>query len=149
MAFNLFIANVVLGVLGVILSFSLVGAIVEAQLAASGLSRADLGPQGEAALTSGLIVGVVVSLVILALYLFFIFQMRAGKNWARIVLAVLGAISVVFGLIGFSGYGVYMQAGGIGVIVVILSILQLILIIAAIVFMFRPDANAYFTAPRA
>jgi hypothetical protein len=151
-AFNLFIAHIVLGVLGAILSFALVGPIVDVALRQAGVRASDLGPQGqaqvEAAVRTGIIVTVIVAVVLLALYIFFVFRMRAGKNWARIVLTVLSALSVLSALFNFGSFGTFLNAGALGVISVIITIIQLILIITAVVFMYRPAANAYFTGAR-
>ena len=40
-------------------------------------------------------VTIVVGVLFLALYLFFAFKMRAGRNWARIVLTVLSGLSIL------------------------------------------------------
>ncbi len=146
-AFRLWIANAVLGLIGVILTFALMGAIVDAALKNAGVSRSQLGAAGEAQVRAGMITGVIIGVILIALYVFFAFQMRAGKNWARITLTVLGAIGVIFILIGFGGFGILLNAGPLGVLSVILTIVQLLLVIGAIFFMWRPAANAYFSAP--
>ncbi len=111
-AFRLWIANVVLGIIGAVMSFALSA------------------------------LGVVIALIFAALYLLFAFKMRQGRNWARITLTVLGGIGVLMGVLGL-----LFSTGALGVLGLLLSIVQLVLIVAAIYFMFRPAANAYFTAP--
>lgn len=138
-AFLLFIVNVVLGVIGSLLSFP-----ARIDIAITGLSTA----QQEAAARTGVIIAIVIALALFALYLFFVFQMRNGKNWARIVLTVLSVLSIVAGLAGLGVTSALFGAGVFGLLSVILSILSLVLLIAAVVYMFRPDANAYFSAPR-
>ncbi len=151
-AFQLFLASVVLGLIGAVLSFTLVQPVIDVQLRQAGVTGGDLGPAGQAQLESavraGIVVGAVVALILLALYVLFIFKMRAGRNWARIVLTVLTAISVLSTLIGFSGYSLFLQAGAIGVLYVVAVALQLVAIIVATVFMYRPAASAYFAAAR-
>jgi hypothetical protein len=95
------------------------------------------------------ITSAVFGVIFLALYLFFAFKMRAGRNWARIVLTVLSALSIISALtttttaVTVNGH-VYKSTstqfvGWIGVV----------LAIVAIVLMFLPASNAYFTASKA
>jgi len=87
----------------------------------------------------------VVPLVAFGLMAFLVVQMRAGKSWARIALVVLGAFIVVTYL-----FGVMSDLAGAGLLgilaVVVLPVLQILLAVAAIVFMYRPTAAAYFSA---
>ncbi|MBM9466283.1 DUF4064 domain-containing protein [Nakamurella leprariae] len=78
-------------------------------------------------------VAFVISLIIGAVWLLFIFKMRAGRNWARIVItvfAVLGLLSL------FSGYRSGQAWDFIGPV---LSVLALVL-------MWLPASNEYFQA---
>jgi hypothetical protein len=142
-AFRLLMANVALGIIAAIVTFSSISSVVDQRLRDQGLSATTT----ESALRATYITGAVVALIFLGLYVFFAFQMRGGKNWARITLTVLGALSVIFGLIGIGGYSALLASGFLGVLSVIISLAQLVLIVAAIYFMFRPAANAYFTTP--
>ncbi len=83
---------------------------------------------------------VVGGLLFTALYLLFVFMMRAGKNWARITLAVLGLIGII---------GTLTQLQSVGAMSVVFGFIQVILILGAAYFMFRPDANQYFAAHKA
>ncbi|MDQ4021925.1 MAG: hypothetical protein M3257_09970 [Actinomycetota bacterium] len=94
----------------------------------------------ESVTTGALVAGAVIGLLLVVAQLLFVFLMRGGRNWARIVLAVLGGLVVLFGLIGFAGTTGAMGAG---------SLLQLLLLIGAIVTMFLPAANAWFQPRRA
>jgi hypothetical protein len=87
-----------------------------------------------------LIVGLVFGLLLVALELFFIFKMRAGRNWARIVLTVLGAISVLGALFGL---GQPQPA-----LVLVTSVLSTLLVIGAIVMMYVKGADRWFRRPR-
>ncbi len=140
-AFRLLIASVVIGLLGSLLSLPNFSSLVDETVKASN------GTVTEATARTGIIVGLVIGLVILALYLFFVFQMRKGKNWARITLTVLGALNVVFTLIGFASASALVGTGALGLLNVLISVVGALLVVAAIYFMFRPAANAYFTAP--
>lgn len=90
---------------------------------------------------------IVVAVIFVALYLFFAVKMRNGRNWARIVLTVLSALSVlsrfsVSSTVTVNGE-VYSSnsnaiAGWAGAIAAIV----------AIVLMYLPASNAYFSSPR-
>jgi hypothetical protein len=99
--------------------------------------------------SSGLLVRVIVYLV--ALYV--IFQMRRGKKWARIALAVLlggiGTLSLVVDPISWLAAGngiseVFAQADLLFVLVAPIRAVHLAAVVAAFVLMFLPAANAYF-----
>ena len=84
----------------------------------------------------GLVVALVIGLILLALEIFFMFKMRAGHNWARIVLTVLGVLSILASLYGLT------QGFTVGTI---FSVISLLVVAAAIVFMYKPAARAYFS----
>lgn len=143
-AFRLWIANIVLGVIGGLLSLLVFDDLV---------AMAELPPgvtpeQAALGATVGAIFVAVVTLVFLGLGLLFAFKMRAGRNWARITLTVLGVIAVLFSLLSFGDLLVMAGTGSIGTLSVVISVIQNLLIIAAIYFMFRPAAAQYFAAPR-
>jgi hypothetical protein len=93
---------------------------------------------------------VIVSAVIAATL---VLAMRQGRNGARVTLTVLGGLSVVGTVVGLvfalaapTPRGVTLTLGGpVGVAV---DIAQTVCIIAAIVLMYRPRANAYFGRAR-
>ncbi|GGM69807.1 hypothetical protein GCM10012275_45440 [Longimycelium tulufanense] len=133
LAFWLFIGNVLLMVTGIALQFVYLDRIV----AMAGVT----GSAGEAdavavASRAGLTFGAVVSGLAAVLWLVFIFMMRAGRHWARIVLTIFGALSVVFSLVGLSRPQLHaiMVAGG----------LQVVVLSVGTVLMFRPAANRFF-----
>jgi hypothetical protein len=76
--------------------------------------------------------------IVYGLWLMFVLFMRSGKNWARIVLAVLSGLWLVTTLFGIAA------ATGVGIV---LDLVQVALVVGAVYFMFRPAANAFF-APR-
>lgn len=147
-AFKLCITQVVLGLLGAILSFTLVPTLVDQALAQAGGAGIP-ADQLRAAATVGAISGLVFGIVLIGLFLLFAFMMRNGRNWARIVLTVVGAISVISNLLSVGTYGQLFAMGIVGIISVVLSIIGLVLTIAVIYFMFRPAANQYFKGVRA
>ena len=86
-----------------------------------------------------------------------IIQMRRGKGWARITLAILlggiGTLSLVVDPISWLAAGnrlgeVFAQADLLFVLVAPIRAAHLAAIVAALVLMFRPAANDYFRAAR-
>ncbi len=132
-----------LSIVNTALTFALLGAILDSTLEQQNLSVSD---QSQAETSFGIRIGVG-ALISLVLYALFIIKMRAGKNWARITLTVLIPL-IVLGSLVLSDIGTLLSVGGLGLVKVVLTALELILIIAAVVFMYRPDSNAYFTRAR-
>lgn len=135
-SFWLWIATVVLGALGVVVMYIQID-LLRAELVNSLLAQDSTvdRPTVERFATVGSVVAIVIGLVLVGTQLLLVFLMRAGRNWARIVLAVLGGLVVLFGLIGFA-------------LSTLSGLLQLLLLVAAIVTMFLPAANAWFRPHR-
>ncbi|MEV4317734.1 hypothetical protein [Actinocrispum sp. NPDC049592] len=89
-------------------------------------------PQADV-MSAGTIKGVYIVMVIGVglLMLLFAWKMRSGRNWARIVLAILAVVSLM------------MQAAAVG-IGSVLSVVGVLITASALVFMFVPASNAYF-----
>lgn len=90
---------------------------------------------------------IVVAVIFLALYLFFAVKMRNGRNWARIVLTVLSALSVVsrFSVnssVTVNGHEYTSNSNAIS------GWIAAIAAIVAIVLMYLPASNAYFSSAR-
>ncbi|MDQ2723818.1 MAG: hypothetical protein M3Y19_11010 [Actinomycetota bacterium] len=137
-AFKLWLVSIGIGVLGIIASIAFADrqALIDQAMKNSAALTRDEASTG---VTIGLVVGAVVALIIIGLELFFAFKMRAGRNWARIVLTVVGILGVLFGLFGLTN--------GL-TIATVLNLISIIVVIAAIVFMFRPASGAYFSRPK-
>lgn len=137
-SFWLWIATLVLAVIGAVTAYSQINQI-RANAIDQALTQNPAADRSviERTLTIGLDVAVVVGLLFVIAKFIFVFFMRGGRNWARIVLAVLGGLAVLFGLIGLA-------IGGGSVT----GLLQLLLLIGAIVTMFLPPANAWFQPRR-
>ncbi len=114
-----------------------------------------VGPGGEADVT-----GIVIRVIVYTVAVYIIAQMRLGKRWARLALAVLlggiGTLSLVIDPISWLTGGnalreVFAQADLLFYIVVPIRIVHLAAVIAGLVFMFLPAANDYFrrTSPAA
>ncbi|MGQ0716171.1 MAG: hypothetical protein ACT4NP_02440 [Pseudonocardiales bacterium] len=131
-SFWLWIATVFLGVLGVVVMYIQID-LLRAELVNSLLAQDPTVDRStvERFATVGSVVAIVIGLLLVGAQLLLVFLMRGGRNWARIVLAVLGGLIVLFGVIGFAAS----SASGL---------LQLLLLVGAIVTMFLPTANAWF-----
>lgn len=147
-SFLLWLAYLGLGLIGSILAFVSLESVINSTLAQSGVDPAALPPGTLAAARTGALVGVVIGLVLLALVVGAVFQMRKGRNWARIVLTVLGGLSALSLILGFFSLGTTLSLGGLGVLSVLLSVVQFVLLVGAILFMYRGAAQPYFAAGR-
>jgi hypothetical protein len=94
----------------------------------------------ESLVRSGLIVGLVIGLLFVALEAMFIWFAWNGRNWARIVLWVLGGLSVVSGLASYGMGGAPGQSG----FLVALNVCTLLLTVAGIVFLAMKPANDWY-----
>jgi hypothetical protein len=97
--------------------------------------------------------GLLIRIVVYAVAVIVIFQMRLGKRWARVALAVLlgviGTLSLVVDpiswLVAGNGIGeVFAQADALFFLVAPVRAVHLAAVVAAFVLMFLPAANAYF-----
>lgn len=135
-AFWLWIASLAVGLIGTVIAFATLGDAVRAQVqrqveADPQLNAVDV----EAIVRIGSIVGAVVGVAILTLEVFFALKMRAGRNWARITLTTLGALSVAATLVGLGSATAFSAAFGL---------VQSALIVAAVVLMFTGAALDFF-----
>ncbi|WP_300011371.1 hypothetical protein [Pseudonocardia sp.] len=155
-SFQLWVAYLVLGVIAMVVSFLTRDAQIDAgiriALEGSGFTEADL-PAGtiesiRAAGEAQSNLSLVISIVILAVLAAAVVWMRKGRNWARIVLTVVGVLALLAGVFLLLGAGLLLAVGGLGVVSVLLAAVQVALAIAAMVFMYRPDAKAFFAAAR-
>ena len=89
-----FMANLILGVISSIVAFASIDTLVADALRAENVDVTI----SEDFLRSTVVVGYVIALVFVALQAMFIWFAWQGRNWARIVLWVLGGLSVVSGL---------------------------------------------------
>ena len=133
MSFWLWIAASVMSVIGSLLMFGRRDEMREAfrtQQGTEQLTQAQL----DTLVTATVVIGVVVSVVLSALYVLFAFKARAGRNWARVVLLILTAFSVVM----------LALAGGFSWLGMLATLVSLV----AVVLLFLPAANAYFASAR-
>jgi hypothetical protein len=108
------------------------------------------GSGGEADVT-----GVIIRVIVYTVAVYIVAQMRLGKSWARLTLAVLlggiGTLSLVIDPISWLAAGnslreMFTQADLLFFIVAPIRAVHLAAVITALVFMFLPGANNYFRA---
>ena len=133
-----FIASLILGVASAIYLVFNFDDLLRAAIAAQN-TTVELGPVDEGFVRAILIGGAVFGLILTGLQAMFIWFAWNGRNWARIVLWVLGGIGVVGGLFGL----VSPQPGQPGFLVG-LSLFSFLLTVAGIVLLaFKPSNEWY------
>lgn len=130
-----FMATLILGVVASVVAFADLDSMVAAALAAE---NADVTVNDDV-LRSAIIAGYVVTLIFVALQAMFIWFAWHGRNWARIVLWVLGGVSVVSSLAAF-GAGTPGQTG----FLTALSVFMLLLTVAGVVLLAMKPANEWY-----
>lgn len=140
LSFWLWVSSFVLGLVGLLLfvgEFDAIRATAveearrQAQLDGTVLDEAQL----ENIIGIGLIAAVVIGLLVSAVQLLLAVFMRRGRNWARIILAVLGGLSVLSGL-----YSLTTESGA----QTALTVVSLLVVLGAVVTMFLPAAAPWF-----
>jgi hypothetical protein len=129
------IANLVLGVIGSAVAFADLDSIIDQAMARAAVENTDLT---EDVVRTGIVLGAVLGLVLIALNVLFLWFAWQGRNWARIVLWVLGGLSVLGGLYGLTG-----DTGQTGFLTS-LSVFQLLLLIAGLVLLALPSSNEWY-----
>lgn len=130
-----FIANLILGVIVSIITFADIDTIIRQAVAAANDPAVT-----ESVVRTGIVVGAVIGLIVVGLQALFIWFAWQGRNWARVVLWVLGGLGVVSGLISLGGAGSAGQSGfltGIG-------FFQLLLDIAGVVLLAMKPSNEWY-----
>ncbi|MCZ2815818.1 hypothetical protein [Modestobacter sp. VKM Ac-2984] len=120
-----FLANTLLGLIASIITFTSLDSQIDDLVVDQALTR----DEASAALTIGAVIG----LILTAAYLLVLFFAWKGHNWARIVLWVLGGLSVLFSLLGASALG-------------FLGVLGLLLTIAGIVLLALKPSSEWYRA---
>ena len=137
-AFWLWIANIVVGIVSVAVTFLTLDSTVTAQVRDQLATDPQLSTvNAESFVRIALVVGAVFTLLFAGLKLFFLFKMRSGRNWARVTLTVFGGLSILLTVVSL-GQASGIEAG--------FGLVGAILIVAAIVFMFTGGARDYFAS---
>jgi hypothetical protein len=133
-----FLATLIIGVISSLVQFSDLDGLVADAVAVS-----DDPALTEDVVRAGLLVGAVIGLLLVALEALFIWFAWNGRNWARIVLWVLGGLSVVFGLAALGG-----AAGGSAGTGFLdsLSVISLLLTVVGIVALGMKPSNEWYAA---
>jgi hypothetical protein len=95
--------------------------------------------QLDAAFAGAVAFSVVISLIAIGLWLWMAWKNGQGRQWARIVATVLGALNVIFTLLSFVGN----RAVGL---TRILSVIDLVIAVAILVLLWRKESSAFFQA---
>jgi hypothetical protein len=78
--------------------------------------------------------------VFVGLSVLFAVKMRAGRNWARMVITVLAVLGVLSFLSAMAGSGAELR--------LIWSLAEVAFAVTAVIYMFRPESSAYFAEHR-
>lgn len=76
--------------------------------------------------------------------LLLILYLRLGRNWARIVLTIVTAISWLGAVQSITRLGTELSSGVIGVLTALIDIATVAATIAAVVLMWRRECSVYF-----
>jgi hypothetical protein len=128
------VASLLLGLISSIVSFSDIDTLINQTLETS----ADPALT-EDVIRSGIVIGAVIALIIVGVQVLFLWFAWKGHNWARIVLWVLGGISVLFGLAGLAAGG----AASTGFLTS-LGVFQLLLTAAGLVLLALKPSNDWY-----
>lgn len=139
-SFWLWIVNLTLGAIGSVVALAQIDRVRTEAINKAIAENPTMDRSTISSVATGVLIGsVAVGLFFIAVGLLLVLLMRGGRNWARIVLAVLGALSVLFGLIGLANNTGPMLAA---------AVVQLLLVVGAIATMFMPAATAWFCPGR-
>ncbi|SDY47765.1 hypothetical protein SAMN05660209_02963 [Geodermatophilus africanus] len=131
-----FMATLILGIISSLVQFSDIDGLV-----AQAVAVANDPAVTQDVIRAGIVVGAVIGLLLTALQALFIWFAWKGRNWARIVLLVLGGISVLFGLSALAGAGGGVAGSGF---LDSLSVFSLLLTIVGVVALaLRPSTEWY------
>ncbi|MFE2599785.1 hypothetical protein ACFXCZ_25365 [Streptomyces sp. NPDC059396] len=83
-----------------------------------------------------------------ALFLFFVFKMRQGRKWARNALAAAGALVMFFLVNSMTTSEFHKETMADVIYDLFISVSPVVLIAGAVVLMFLPTANTYFSAAK-
>jgi hypothetical protein len=145
-AFNAVLASIVISSLGTVFTVLLDRALLTTMVSdmMADLPEGQAGPSDEpgAMSVSGTVGAFQVILgfsiaIFAGLMLLFAFKMRAGRNWARILLTVYTAVGVWSFLSAMASSGAELE--------LMWSLADVAFGVTAVVYMFRPESTKYFT----
>jgi len=129
-------ANLILGIIAAIVTFSDLHGLINRAMAETQV-------QGSAALTEDaaravILVSAVISLIFVGLEAMFLWFAWNGRNWARIVLWVIGGFGIISGL--FAVLGGSSTSGFLDT----LSVIQFLLVLAGVVLLAMAPSNEWY-----
>ncbi|MEC3979700.1 hypothetical protein [Amycolatopsis sp. H20-H5] len=130
-----YVVAAVIGLVGGILALGTQSDLADQMRATNNQGGALTDAQIDQLATILSVLALVFAVIFAGLYLLFAFKLKAGRNWARIVLTVLAALALLSLLFG---------AGGTW-----LAYIGEIAAVAGAVFSYLPNASAYFAAAKA
>ncbi|MFE2757167.1 hypothetical protein ACFXGA_34745 [Actinosynnema sp. NPDC059335] len=132
LSFFLWLAGALLLVVSSVLVLTQRGTALEEARKAQNQTPGVTVEQLESAVTAVLVFLVIIGVVLAALMAFFAVKARAGRNWARIALTILGVVVFLYHLIGFS----------------LIGVLIMLVVAAAVVTLYLPASKVYFDSAK-
>jgi hypothetical protein len=129
-------AYIALGIISSAIQLANINDFVRRAVDAAGGSAGALDPATERGLV---IFGGAVGLVFVALECLFIWFAWKGRNWARIVLWVIGGLGIISGVTSLGSAGAYLPGFLQG-----LAICQFVLVLAGVVLFAQRSSNEWF-----
>jgi hypothetical protein len=116
-----------------------------------GLQQSGVNVDASAVANTVRITAIAIAVILVAVYLLFAFKMRAGRNWARIVLTVFGALSILSAVTPGGGMtrGSFVIDGRVFQVTQAPTWAGAVLAVIGIVLMFLAPSNKYFTDHKA
>jgi hypothetical protein len=145
-AFWLWMLAAAISVVSVVLVFT--SGVWEDAIRAAGIGETINGVPASTVVNTAKTIFIVVGLVFLALYVFFAVKMYQGRNWSRIVLTVLAALTIL------SVFSASAQVTVDGTVYDVgsstaLRWVQCAIAVIALILMYLGPSNAYFNAVKA
>jgi hypothetical protein len=136
-AFALWLASVAVSLVGQLIAYPAASGVVrDAVRQGAESSGTPIGPAELETITRvGLALGVAFIVLLAAVWVLIGFKMRAGRNWARILITVVTVLGVI---------SMLTTANGFRSLAAIVSLVQNLLAIAVVVYMYRSESSAYF-----
>jgi hypothetical protein len=129
-----FVASLLLGLVASVVTFSQLDDLVAQQLRQAG-SDAQMTDE---VIRSSIVLGAAIGLIVVALEVLVLWFAWKGRNWARIVLWVLGGLGILSGLAGLAG------DNPLGGFVAALGVFQLLLTLAGVVLLALKPSNEWY-----
>jgi heme A synthase len=140
-AFALWLASVAVSLVGQLIAYPAASGMIReavergAESSGSPIPPADV----ETIMRVGLAIGLALIVLLAAVWVLVGFKLRAGRNWARVLVAAVTVVGVV---------SMLATADGFSSLPTILTLVQNLLAIAVVVYLYRPESSTYFSKPK-